>query len=232
MSEPVEQRGGHLGIAEHAGPLSEGEVGGDDDGGALVKPTDEVEQKLAAGLCERQVAQLVENDEVHAGQMFGEPALSSVAGLGLEPVDEIDDVVEATAGTIADTASRNSDGQMGLAGTSSADQDDIALLGDEAAAGEIVDKCLVDRRAVELEIIDVLGEGKLGDRELVIDRSRLLLTDLGAEQIADIPLRLMLALDGGRHDLVEGGLHSVKLELTHEIEELGSFHQMVLRRLS
>jgi hypothetical protein len=43
MSQPVEQRSGHLGIAEHAGPLSEGEVGGDDDGGALVKPTDEVE---------------------------------------------------------------------------------------------------------------------------------------------------------------------------------------------
>jgi hypothetical protein len=67
-----------------------------------------MEQELAAGLCEGKIAELVENDEVHAGQMFGEPALSSVAGLGLEPVDDIDDVVEATAGTIADTASRNS----------------------------------------------------------------------------------------------------------------------------
>src|SRR6516165_903189 len=137
MSEPVEQRGGHLGIAEHAGPLSEGEVGGDDDGGALVKPTDEVEQKLAAGLCERQVAQLVENDEVHAGQMFGEPALSAVAGLGLETIDEVDDIVEASSGAIADTASRDGDGQMGLAGARSADEHDVALLGDEAAAGEI-----------------------------------------------------------------------------------------------
>jgi hypothetical protein len=132
----------------------------------------------------RQIAQLVENDEVHAGQMFGEPALPTVAGLGLEPVDEVDDVVEAPSGAIADTASRNGDGQMGLASPGSPDQHDIALLGDEAAAREIIDERLVDRRAVELEVLDVLGEWKLGNRELVLDRSRLLLADLGREQIA------------------------------------------------
>jgi hypothetical protein len=66
VGQPIEQRGGHLGVAEHAGPLSEGEVRGDDDRGALVKPADEVEQKLAAGLGEGQIAEFVENDEVHA----------------------------------------------------------------------------------------------------------------------------------------------------------------------
>jgi hypothetical protein len=136
MGQPVEQRGRHLGIAEHARPFSECKISGDDDGGALIEPADEVEQKLAARLGEGKIAQLVENDEVHAGQMLGEPALPAVAGLGLEPVDEIDDVVEAAAGTIADTASGDSDGQMGLAGTGAADQNDIALLGDEAAASE------------------------------------------------------------------------------------------------
>lgn len=34
MGQPVEQRCGHLGIAEHARPFAEGEIGGDDDGGA------------------------------------------------------------------------------------------------------------------------------------------------------------------------------------------------------
>ncbi len=42
----------------------------------------------------------------------------------------------------------------------------------------------------------------------------------------------MLAFDGGRHDLVEGGLHAVELEFAHEVEQLGSLHQMVLLRLS
>ena len=43
MREAVEQRRGHLGVAEHGGPLAEGEVGGDDDGGPLVQLADEVE---------------------------------------------------------------------------------------------------------------------------------------------------------------------------------------------
>ena len=60
----------------------------------------------------------------------------------------------------------------------------------------------------------------------------LLLADLGGEQIADDALRFMLAFDGRGHDLVEGGLHAVELELPHEVEELGSFHQTVLLRLS
>ena len=132
----------------------------------------------------------------------------------------------------SDAAPGDCDGQMGLAGAGAADQHDVALLGDEAAAGEIVDKGLVDRRAVELEVIDVLGEGKLGDRELVFDRSRLLLTDLGAEQIADNALRFVLSFDGRGHNLVEGSLHAVELELAHEVKELSSFHQMVLLRLS
>lgn len=49
MIQPVEQSGGHVGVAEHARPVAEREVGGDDDRGALVEPADEMEQQLAAG---------------------------------------------------------------------------------------------------------------------------------------------------------------------------------------
>src|SRR4029078_1758840 len=121
---------------------------------------------------------------------------------------------------------------MRLASSSSADQNDVALLGDEAAAGEIIDQGLVDRRAIELEVFDVLGEWKLGGAELVLDRPRLLLADLGGAQIADDALGFVLALDRGRHDLVEGGLHAVELELAYKIDDFSSFHQLVLRRLS
>jgi hypothetical protein len=31
MREPVEERGGHLGVAEHPRPLAEGEIGSDRD---------------------------------------------------------------------------------------------------------------------------------------------------------------------------------------------------------
>ena len=63
MSETVEQRRGHLGVAEDGWPFAEGEVGGDDDRGSLVEPAHEVEEQLPAGLGEGQVAELVEDDE-------------------------------------------------------------------------------------------------------------------------------------------------------------------------
>ena len=43
VGEAIEERGGHLGVAEHARPFAEGEVGGDDDGGLLVEAADQVE---------------------------------------------------------------------------------------------------------------------------------------------------------------------------------------------
>src|SRR5271156_6877727 len=170
------------------------------------------------------MAEFVESDEVHSSELIGDPTLPSVTALGLEPVDEIDHVVEPATGAGADAASGNGDGQMGLAGAGPADQHGIALLCDESAAGEIVDERLIDRRALELEVVEVLGERQLGDGELVLDRARLLLADLGVEQIADDALGFVLAFDGGGHDLIEGGLHAVELELTHEVEELSAFH--------
>ncbi|MCP1749137.1 hypothetical protein AB7M66_000062 [Bradyrhizobium japonicum] len=122
-----------------------------------------MEQELTAGLRERQIAQLVEDDEVHAGQMLGEPSLPTVAGFGLEPVDEVDDVVEASSSAIADATSGDGNGQVCFACTGAANQHDVALLGDEAAVSEIIDESLIDRRAVELEVGDVLGERQLGN---------------------------------------------------------------------
>src|SRR5215831_5980672 len=107
---------------------------------------------------------------------------------------------------------------MGLAGAGSTDQYSITLLGDESSAGEIAHQCFVDRRAIELEVVEVLGEWQLGDGELVSDRARLLLVDLGGEQVADDALRFMLTFDGRGHDLVEGGFHTVELEFAHKVE--------------
>jgi hypothetical protein len=102
VREPVEERGGHLCVAEDARPFAEGEVGGHEDGGLLVEAADEVEEQLAAGLGERQVAEFVEDDEVEPGEVVGEAALPSGPCLGLELVDEVDDVEEPAAGGASD----------------------------------------------------------------------------------------------------------------------------------
>ena len=56
---------------------------------------------------ERQVAELVEDDEVHAAEIIGDAALAPGARLCLELVDEIDGGEEAPAASGADAASRN-----------------------------------------------------------------------------------------------------------------------------
>ena len=63
MGQAVEERGCHLGVAEDARPFAKGQVGGDDDGSALVEPADQMKEQLAAGLSEEQIAEFVEHDE-------------------------------------------------------------------------------------------------------------------------------------------------------------------------
>src|SRR5271166_2864486 len=151
---------------------------GDDDRRSLVEPADEMEQQLPAGLSKGEIAEFVEDHEVEAREVIGEPSLAAGAALGLELVDEIDGGEEAPARSGADAASGDGDGQMRLARPGSTDEDDVALLGDEAAAGQIAHESLVDRRGFECEVVDVLGQRQLGDRELVLDRACLLLRDL------------------------------------------------------
>ena len=122
-----------------------------------------MKEQLTAGLSEGQVAEFVENDEVHAREIFGEPPLPPGAGFALQPVDKVDDGVEAAPGAAANAGPCNSYGQMRLAGADSADQHRIALFGQKGAARQIADQRLVDRRAGEVEVVDVLGQRQLGE---------------------------------------------------------------------
>ncbi|EHH12616.1 hypothetical protein MEA186_07454 [Mesorhizobium amorphae CCNWGS0123] len=82
---------------------------------------------MATSLCEGQIAELIEHDEVEPGQVVGDARPLSGAVLGLEPVDEIDDVEEAAARSVTDERSGNRDGEMRLARSGAADEDGVAL---------------------------------------------------------------------------------------------------------
>ena len=184
MGKAIEECGGHLGVAEDAWPFTECEVRGDDHRGLLVKLGDEVEEQLAAGLGEGQVAKLVEDDEVEAGQMIGDTALTTSARLRLELVHEIDNVKEATSRTAADaSAGRKAIAVWVLPVPVPPMSTTPALLLDEAPGGEVAHQRLIDVGGVE--VLDILGEREFGNGELVLDGARLFLVDLRREEIAD-----------------------------------------------
>src|ERR1044071_5626484 len=55
-----------------------------------------------------------------------------------------------------------------------------------------------------------LASGSLAMVSWYLIERACLLVDLGVEQVANNALGFVLTLDGGRHDLVEGGLHAVE----------------------
>src|SRR5436305_3488206 len=177
-----------------------------------------MKQQLTAGLSERQIAELVEHDEVHAGEIFGEAILAAGASFVLQPVDQVDHGVEAASGPAADASPGNSYRKMALTGASSADQHGVALLGEKGATRQVADQCFVDRRAGKVKAGDVLSQRQLGDGQLILDRARLLLGDLGTEEIADDARWLVSALDAGGHHLIIGCSHAVELERRHQLE--------------
>ena len=64
-----------------------------------------MEEKLPAGLGKGQIAELVEDDGVLAGEIVGDAALATGARLGLEPIDEIDGGEKAAARSRPNAAS-------------------------------------------------------------------------------------------------------------------------------
>src|SRR5690554_3489076 len=128
MGEAIEQRSRHLWVAEHGWPFAKSEIGGNDDGGLLVELADQMEQELSAGLSEGQITQFIQDDEVEAHQMFGQPSSATGAGLRFQLVDQVHDVEEAAPSSIADNCTSDCNGDVGLAGACPADQHHVALV--------------------------------------------------------------------------------------------------------
>ena len=96
---------------------------------------------------------------------------------------------------LSDAGPREGDGEMGLAGAGAADEHDVALALEEAAAGELLDQGLVDRRGGEVEVGQLLGRRQPGGRHLVLDGARRLVGDLDLQQRTDDLLHRMAALE-------------------------------------
>lgn len=82
-----------------------------------------MEQELAARLGKWQIAEFIQYDEVEAVEIVGRPPLLAAARFRFQPIDQIDDVEEAPACSVADQCTGNRDGEMALSGSRAADED-------------------------------------------------------------------------------------------------------------
>ncbi len=149
-------------VVEELAPVFEGEVGGDDGGGALVALVEDLVEQVGAARVEGEVAELVDQEQVVAGPGSEAPGERVFGLAGDEVVDEIcgydeADAVAAEAGELAEGV-----GEMGLADAARADEDAVGLLGEEVEGSKGDAEILVDVLG-EVEVVGVeRGQGKDG----------------------------------------------------------------------
>ena len=122
------------------GRFAERQIGRDDHRGAFVELANEMEareQIARASLSEGQIAEFVENGEVLASEVIGDSSSSPpLRVLRLQAIDEIDFVLKKRPRRPArmQLSREDGNGEMRLAGPGAPDENDVALLRDEAAS--------------------------------------------------------------------------------------------------
>src|SRR6188472_1111264 len=115
VQEAVEERGGDHRVAEDLAPLGEAPAGGEDHGAALVAGVDQLEEQATAVGDDRQVADLVDDQQGGAAEeadLVAQPALA--LGLG-ERGDEVSKRDEIDAAPGLDGLDAEGDRKMALA---------------------------------------------------------------------------------------------------------------------
>src|SRR5690242_13613290 len=111
-----------------------------------------MKEQRSAGGAERQVAELVGNDEVGMSEPASDLPRLSLQLLLFEGVDELDRREEANSlAMMLDSLDADSRSEVRLARAGAADEDDVVRVLQELATMELADKRLVDLAIGEVE---------------------------------------------------------------------------------
>src|SRR6516164_10208162 len=130
--------------SEHAGPLVERQIGGDNDGAALVTLAEDLEQELRAGRRQGDVAELVDDQQLVGCQLALE-AEQSLLVSGLDQlVDHSSRSSEADRQAFLTGGQPQSESNVRLASAAVADCDRVLAARNVFAAGKFEDQCLIE----------------------------------------------------------------------------------------
>src|SRR5439155_9727661 len=136
VEHAIEDGGGDDAVAEDIAPAAEGLVAGQDERPLLVAAADQLEEQVGAALVDRQVADLVDDQEPRHGvelELLLEPALGERLGQG---ADHAGGGGEQDAIAGLDGLEPQANGEVRLADAGRAEQHDVLAVLDEVAAGE------------------------------------------------------------------------------------------------
>ncbi len=143
-----------------------------------------MEEQGSAGGAERQVAKLVEDDEIGVGEPGFDLFWFALKLLLFESIDEFDRGEEPDAlAVVIDRLDPDRNGEMRLARTGAADQDDIVGVFQELAAVELTRERLVDLAAGEVEAGEIAIVLEAGGLELIGRRSDLSVGRLSLQEL-------------------------------------------------
>ena len=188
MEDAVENGGGERAVVvEDLGPVLVGAVGGDHHWGALVALTDDLEQQIGAVFVDRQIAELI--DDQQAGfEVAADLALEPVGCLGGgERVDDVDGGgkehgVASDAGGMTE-----GDGAVSLAQANCTNEDDVGVGCDKGQAEQILDQRAVDLFwPVPLKVFHRLEDGKAGFFNASLDGAAFALGGLALDQLGQV----------------------------------------------
>jgi len=159
MQQPVEDRGGDDGVSEHAAPLADRAIAGDQHAAALVAARHQLEEQMRRIGLERQVAELIHDQQLGLGEM-PQALLDPALGLGLGELRHQargGDKEHRVAGQDRLAAERYR--QVCLADAGRAQQQHRLAVGDKAPGGEFADLLLVERGlGGEVEAVEIADE--------------------------------------------------------------------------
>ena len=155
VSEAVEHGSGETFAAQDFDPLLKGQIGGEDEAGLLVGPADDIKEQLGARLGEGHIAKLIEDDEVHALQLFVGALQGPVFALLQEMGDQARGGGEANAFALDAGGVAQGRGQMRFACARVADQEDVLLFLNVFPAQQLAHEHFVDGGlGMEVEGVD------------------------------------------------------------------------------
>lgn len=174
VQKAIEQRGGDDGIAEDVTPFGEAAVGGEDHGALLVSGIDELEEEIATAGNDRQVADLVYDQEGCSAEIAQALPELTFAFRCSQRGDDIGENGEVDTSAGFDGFDRERRGEMALAGSGRTKEMHHFGSVDEGEFGEREDALPVERGLErEVKAGERLDCGEASQRQRCLDAAAL-----------------------------------------------------------